>query len=574
MKIRDYKFCKTTGEDVRDNAKNMDWPVVYIIHNDKTAYIGETVSATHRMKQHWDNPDRRKLNQLHIIHDDHFTKSSILDVESSLIQLMGSDGHFTLQNGNSGVVYHKYFDMSEYTLDSSFFEQLWSQLKKKDLVMHELNDLINSDLFKYSPYKSLNEDQLMARDMIVDDLLGAFQKQEKKSIMIEGEAGTGKTVLGLYLLYLLTNSNYEDEEDEDIAFEYVKQIKEIKAIFQRQGKTLKTAYVVAMTSLRSTLQKVCAHTKGLKASMIIGPADLKNQSYDVLIVDEAHRLKRQCGLGAEIRAFRDTNRKLGFDENQGTQLDWIIKQSQCQIFFYDPEQSVRPSDIRPEAFAAIDYSRSSYRLESQMRCLGGNDYVRYVKQILNTEEPEPIGKLEDYEFQLFDHIDDLTARIAEKNRKYSLCRILAGYSWEWTKKNNQGSPAEDIEIEGRHYLWNVKSSAWIISVKDPAKEFGCIHTSQGYDLNYCGVVFGNEIDYDPEKKQIVIDRSQYHDRNGKAGVRRDEELRKYIIHIYCTLMTRGIRGTYVYACNLRLREYLKHYIPSGFGSADTENQKL
>lgn len=563
VKIKEYQFNRDTSEILRDNARNVNWPVVYIICGKNAAYIGETVSAVNRMRQHWDNPARKKLTIVHIIYDNHFTKSSILDVESSLIQLMGSDNQYSLQNGNNGISYHHYYNMSEFSLESKFFKELWNQLKKKGLVVHELHDLLNSDLFKYSPYKSLNEDQLAARDFVIGDLLEAFRSGNPGSMIVEGESGTGKTILGLYLLYLLTNSNYDDDEEEDIAFKYVKEIKEMKALIQRkEGRPLQAAYVVAMVPLRNTLKKVCAGTKGLKADMVIGPSDLQDKTYDVLIVDEAHRLKRPVALGSEIGAFRKVNQKLGFDPNKGTQLDWIQKQSKCQIFFYDSEQSVRPSDIRPEDFSEMILSSSRYVLQSQMRCKGGNDYIHYVKQILKTEKPAPIRFFKDYDFVLFDHIEDLTAAISEKNNHLDLCRILAGYSWKWTKTDANGSPAEDIEIEGHHYLWNVKSSAWILSVKDPSREFGCIHTSQGYDLNYCGVIFGNEIDYDPATDQIVIDRSQYFDINGKKLVKSEKELHQYIINIYATLMTRGILGTYVYACRPNLREYLRRYIPS------------
>ena len=91
-------------------------------------------------------------------------------------------------------------------------------------------------------------------------------------------------------------------------------------------------------------------------------------------------------------------------------------------------------------------------------------------------------------------------------------------------------------------------------------EMGCIHTVQGYDLNYVGVIFGEEIDYDEGTNQIVIDRSKYHDAKGKQAVKSDDELLEYIIKIYKTLMYRGIRGAFVYAQNESLRNYFKRYI--------------
>ena len=92
------------------------------------------------------------------------------------------------------------------------------------------------------------------------------------------------------------------------------------------------------------------------------------------------------------------------------------------------------------------------------------------------------------------------------------------------------------------------------------REVGCIHTTQGYDLNYAGVIFGNEIGYDPEKEELVIKHENYHDRNGKQSIDDPAELKSYILNIYKTILLRGIRGTYVYACDEHLRAYLKKYI--------------
>ena len=89
----------------------------------------------------------------------------------------------------------------------------------------------------------------------------------------------------------------------------------------------------------------------------------------------------------------------------------------------------------------------------------------------------------------------------------------------------------------------------------------CIHTVQGYDLNYLGVIIGEDIKYDPVNKCIYADKDCYFDQQGKSGVANDPDaLREYLLNIYITLMTRGIRGTYVYVCNPELREYMKQFI--------------
>lgn len=117
---------------------------------------------------------------------------------------------------------------------------------------------------------------------------------------------------------------------------------------------------------------------------------------------------------------------------------------------------------------------------------------------------------------------------------------------------------DDILIENHKYIWNLTNEDWI-SRLDSRYTIGCIHTSQGYDMNYVGVIFGEEIDYDPRTNSIVVDLSKYMDKKVKAGT--DESvLKELIINTYTTILARGIKGCYVYACNSSLRKYLKEYI--------------
>lgn len=114
---------------------------------------------------------------------------------------------------------------------------------------------------------------------------------------------------------------------------------------------------------------------------------------------------------------------------------------------------------------------------------------------------------------------------------------------------------DDVQLR-----WNSTNTDWI-NKEGSHREVGCIHTTQGYDLNYAGIIFGEEIRYDPDSQSIVIDKRNYHDRTGGQGIKDPAELKQYIINIYRTIMLRGIRGTFVYACDDALREYLKQHIP-------------
>lgn len=551
VQIAKYAFNKESIKDIENNiwVRNL-WPLVYIISDDqlKEAYVGESTNAMSRMLNHLSNAERRKLNSLHLITSDAFNKSAALDIESNLIKYISGDGKYKLQNGNAGLATHNYYQKDEYF---KMFTFIWEELKKENLTLRGLETIDNSDLFKYSPYKTLTTDQYNSIREIIKVLL----TKSYESTFVDGSAGTGKTILAIFLIKLLVtdvdslfNGDYVDDLDEQNL------IFDLKKAFPNP----KIALVVPMSSLRNTLKRVFKNIKGLSAKMVIGPADVTKEKYDILIVDEAHRLRRRVNI-TNYKSFDDSNKLLGFDNN-GTELDWIVKQSSFQLFFYDAAQSVKPSDIPKEKFDTLIKQSFQVKLHSQMRVKGGNDYISFVDKLLNarlTEDIRPFAS-EHYDFRLFDSLADLITAIKEQDKRIGLCRLVAGYSWEWKSKK---SDVPDIEIDGLQLKWNSEFSEWINS-SNAINEVGCIHTTQGYDLNYTGIIFGNEIAYDPIKQEIIIRAQNYHDRNGKSGIKDPEQLKLYIINIYKTLMYRGIKGTFIYVCDPDLREYLRKYIPS------------
>jgi hypothetical protein len=172
--------------------------------------------------------------------------------------------------------------------------------------------------------------------------------------------------------------------------------------------------------------------------MVIGPSEVAKKQYDILLVDEAHRLSRRRNI-ISYGSFDNTNRKLGFDKHEGTQLDWILKQSEYQIFFYDPAQSVKPSDIEKARFDAIKQHAFSLDLHSQMRVKGGVDYISFVDKLLkcDLEASSTPFEPENYELKLFESIHDLYEQLQIKESEMGLCRFIAGYSWEWKSQKDQ-----------------------------------------------------------------------------------------------------------------------------------------
>jgi DUF2075 family protein/DNA replication protein DnaC len=549
-----YDFNKESLSKIEQNTwvKNQ-WPLVYFIQNEtkRIAYVGESTNASSRIKNHLTNPKKAdEFTKISIIGSDKFNKSATLDIESNLIQYITSEGTYELQNGNYGLINHNYYQQDLY---KNLFKEIWTKLIEKKVVSKSLEEIENSELFKYSPYKSLNEDQYQS----VLDILKGLCENESNRIFIKGSAGTGKTILATYLIKLL-NSDISDSSLEDFGDEELKEINFIIS-FQKKYPNAKIGLVIAMTSLRESLQNVFKKIPGLKASMVLNPSEtFKNKDqYDLLIVDEAHRLRQYKNIGW-MGVFKKNNQKLGLDDT-GTELDWIIANSKNQIFFYDSAQSVKPSDIDESYFdELIKKSSKPLELKSQMRVNGGNDYISFVDQLLHMNRIDKnIYSPNDYELVIFDSLKDLYRELSEKEDINGLCRLVAGYSWPWLSEKDK--KAMDIEIDGLQFQWNQTSKDWVNS-PNAFKEVGCIHTTQGYDLNYTGVIFGKEITFNELTQEIEIDSKLYFDKNGKRGILNKEDLKAYIINIYKTIMYRGIRGTFVYACDFNLRNYLKKHI--------------
>ena len=554
-----YDFNKKSLQKINENpwVKNQ-WPLVYFIQNEgkRVAYVGESTNFSNRIKNHLANPKKSNaFNKISIIGSDKFNKSATLDIESKLIQYISSEGTYELQNGNHGLINHNYYQQDLY---KNLFIDIWGKLIENNIVSKSLEEIENSELFKYSPYKSLNEDQYNS----VLEIIKALTEKKSSKIFIKGSAGTGKTILATYLIKLL-GSDVSDTNMDDFSDNEIQEINLIRAYKIKYPKA-EIGFVVAMSSLRKTLQNVFRKIPELKSSMIISPSDTFKKEYDLLIVDEAHRLRQYKNIGW-MGVFKKNNRKLGLDDT-GTELDWIIANSKNQIFFYDSAQSVKPSDIPSSHFDKLlnESNTIEIELKSQMRSNGGNDYITFVDDLLNIKrENKSSYSPDNYDVVVFDSMKDMYEQLSIKEEKYGLCRLIAGYSWPWLsdpkKKPKPDLNAIDIAIDGVELQWNKTDKDWINS-EDSFKQVGCIHTTQGYDLNYTGVIFGEEISFNKVTQQIEIDKSKYFDKNGKRGLEDIEELKEYIINIYKTIMFRGIKGVYIYACDKNLREYFKEHI--------------
>ncbi|MFE8701555.1 DNA/RNA helicase domain-containing protein [Cytobacillus sp. FJAT-54145] len=361
----------------------------------------------------------------------------------------------------------------------------------------------------------------------------ALRTNTKQVLVVRGGPGTGKSVLAINLLVHLTNQS--------MVCQYVTKNAAPRNIYA--------------TKLKRDFRK--GHIDNLfkgSGSYINAPKD----EFDVLIVDEAHRLNLKSGMFQNL------------GENQTKE---IIEASKLSIFFIDERQRVTLKDAGSlseiDRFAKENNANLTImNLESQFRCNGSDGYLAWlddVLQIRETANSDYIGS--QYDFRVFNNPNDLRKEIESKN-KNNKARIVAGYCWNWDKDGKNNPNYYDIVLEQYDFKisWNLgNSETWAIDA-DSVKEAGCIHTSQGLEFEYVGVIIGNDMRF--EDGQIITDYTEraktdsslkglkklLKEDSAKALKLADEIIR----NTYRTLMTRGQKGCYVYCTDPELAKYLKN----------------
>lgn len=647
-----YDFCKPVKESAEphqmlsNHPQGTNWPVVYLIHGNKQIYIGETNNAYERMNQHLDPngpyfEKRHNLETVEIIFDSWFNKSAILDIENALIGLFRYEikqvkdkdkksKHFNvLQNGNQGQSkLHNYYNRAHYQDE---IEKIWEELRKRSIATNKYSEIVNDVLFKYSPYTALNEEQQNVSLEILNGIMDSLEsiregKTSDYTAIVNGDAGTGKTIILINMLVRIVEAMYSnqtniDSDNDDVLesslemgelSQEIKLINRIKSYVNKYGK-LKIAYVAQMTSLRNTMGSIFIEIPHMYKSHAKGPNDIVNEvstkqdgkiePFDILFVDEAHRLWQYKNIGSAMGAYKSACQRLygkDIDPNNVTTLDWIMSSSRTRVLIYDPFQTVKDSDITPLQFEdAISKSicqPSYFELRQQMRCRAGADYITFVNTLLSDSSLLPKDLLPThYDFRHFDDPNLLIDEIVKRNAEVGLSKCATGYGWQWNrtkyndckkqyqkwlKKTGEADTRKKqlsfyldnltvadglIDFEGKRYVRNLDYD-WILNGEP--QEIGCIHTSQGYDLNYVGVLFGPEIDYSSDKGIYVIpeminDKSVSRNLEGLKLADKQKKydtIRTYVINAYKVMMERGIKGCYVYAYNEGLRNHLKELL--------------
>ena len=557
------------------HGKNINWPVVYILDDrhaasaksvTRSVYVGETLGAAGRIRQHLLSPAKQGMTTARVIMDSTFNKSVCLDLESQLIRLLSGDGTYEVMNRNYGIIDGDYFERERYR---EAFAEIFTELRDEGVFTRPVAEIVNGDLFKLSPFKALTEDQSVAVEQILEGLLVDLASEVVSTTVIQGEPGTGKTVVAIYLQKLLADiaqGREADDPDDDSPF-----LEFFTPENQHLIRDLKVAFVIPQQALRKSVERVFSKTPGLSKAAVMSPFEVgkSNELFDLIVVDEAHRLNQRANQASasQNRDFALINERLfGADDTSKTQLDWILEKSRHRILLMDPAQSVRPADIPLADLKHLTSKAKTdgryFPLRSQMRVKAGDDYVGYVRAVLSSGAELQPRAFQGYDLRFFESAKTMREEIAARNLEVGLSRVVAGYAWPWKSKKDRS--AFDIEIDGLQLQWNSTQVDWVTSVRSP-QEVGSIHTVQGYDLNYVGVIVGADLRWDAATGRTRFDRTSYFDTKGKENSLKfgrkysDEDLLEYVRNIYAVLLTRGILGTYVYVSDVELRSHLRPY---------------
>ena len=357
----------------------------------------------------------------------------------------------------------------------------------------------------------------------------------KRVVVVRGGPGTGKSVLAVNLLSEITSLG--------MACLYVSKNSAPRNVYGQKLKGMKKG--------RSRVDKLFAGSGKF--------VDATPDAFDVLLTDEAHRL----------------NEKSGLYQNQGeNQVMEIIRAAKLAVFFIDEDQRVTLKDIGTvdeiRRYARLLGARvTEMELDSQFRCSGSDGYLSWLDNVLQIRETANLD-LEDpgfrYDFRVYDDPNELRADIEERNRANNRSRMVAGYCWNWISKGKDDPDVLDVTIPefGFGMSWNLGSTnTWAID-EGSINEIGCIHTCQGLEFDYVGVIVGDDMRY--EGGEVVTDASKRartdQSLKGLGSAHPDPaEARKVadriIKNTYKVLMSRGMKGCYVYCTDNGMAEHLR-----------------
>lgn len=532
------------------------YPTVYIINDKKSennfeVYVGETVDIRNRTRQHlnadtkvksfWEDFSESKKSSMYVIGHELFNKSLTLDIENRLMQYLLSVENISRVHNSRTNQQNEYYTSE--MLDE-IFSEIWQSLNKKNKSLFPIESIIkDSAIFKASPFHKLTQEQINAKEEILTKIKESILLNEDgQLIIVEGEAGSGKTVLMSTLLYELGKYNLDLDENLDIHL--LVNHNEHVSIYSQIASKLGIA-----NKKNKIVQKPTSFINN----------NSSDEKVDVVIVDEAHLLLTQ-----------------GKQSYQGkNHLDDLLARAKVVVIVFDIKQVLTTEQIWEvdklnEYFDKAKSNSNHVTLRNQMRINSDISTVNWIRnlvdyQVINSIPKDKLG----YDIKIFDTPDELEKAIKIKaaHTDSGISRMLATFDWKYGTKPPNNEDFWRVKIGNWSMPWNYQlkvnrnqvSLPWV-EQDQTIDEIGSTFTIQGLDLNFAGVIIGPSVKYRDGK--IIFDKSE--SANKKATQRRtlkdgskqyfSEMLLKNELNV---LLTRGVNGLYIYAVDDQLREALK-----------------
>jgi len=395
----------------------------------------------------------------------------------------------------------------------------------------KLMDHVGNVIKGKSEYVLLDEQQVVY-DKVFFCAKESFHDKQKVVIIVKGGPGTGKSVIAINLMADLLLNGYNAH------------------------------YATGSRAFTETLRRIIGSRGATQFKYFNSYSNAENNAVDVLIADEAHRLRTTSNS-----RFTPKSERLDIP-----QIEELINSSKVITFFIDDDQIVRPGEI-----GSVQYIKEyaiknnckifEYELEAQFRCNGSDAFVNWVNNTLGIKRTANTiwDQYEEFDFRIFDNPEELENAIIRKVKEGFTGRITAGFCWDWSTPNPDGTLKNDVVIGDYRRPWNAKPEARILArgipksnvwAHDPKgiDQIGCIYTAQGFEFDYAGVIFGNDLVYDLDNQSW-----KGHPENSADNVvkRSKDKFIDLVKNTYRVLLSRGMKGCYVYFMDKDTERFFK-----------------
>lgn len=378
----------------------------------------------------------------------------------------------------------------------------------------------------------LLDEQLVVYDKVLSCAKEGFHDKQKTVIVIKGGPGTGKSVIAINLMADLLLKGYNAQ------------------------------YVTGSRAFTETLRKVIGSRGSAQFKYFNSYSDADRDVIDILIADEAHRLR-------ETSNSRYTP---SYKRSSFPQIEELINASKVGVFFIDDKQIVRPNEIGSAQYIKNNAERLNckyfeYKLEAQFRCSGSDAFVNWINNTLGVERTANViwDQTENFDFKIFNSPQGLEDSIKKKISEGNTGRMTAGFCWNWTLPKNDGTLNEDVVIGDYRRPWDAKPEAKKLAPGIPKaslwaydpngiNQIGCVYTAQGFEFDYAGVIFGKDLTYNLDKQEW-----EGHPESSSDSVvkRSKDQFIDLVKNTYRILLSRGMKGCYVYFMDKDTERFFK-----------------